>query len=142
MPAELAARITDIPVAAAALDATLVAEKAGVDGVAAATTIFALESRFDLADLRAKALAIRASDPYERLALDRALAASDEAMRRIAIEIIGKHGAGGTSVAAWVATKGDALTQTLGEVRRLASGTLNQAKLTVLAGILGDLARG
>ncbi|OYU48062.1 MAG: NAD-glutamate dehydrogenase [Rhizobiales bacterium PAR1] len=142
VPEALATRIVDMPVAAMALDATLIAERAKVDVLAAATTLFSLEARFDLSDIRAAALAIRASDPYERLALDRALAASDEAMRKIAVDVIAQHGAGAKGVADWITAKGEALERTMKTVRTLAAGTLNQAKLTVLAGVLGDLARG
>jgi glutamate dehydrogenase len=142
VPETLATRIVDMPVAAAALDATLIAERAKVDVLAAATTLFSLEARFDLSDIRAKAQAIRASDPYERLALDRAQASSDEAMRMIAVDVITRHGAGAQGVTAWITAKGDALARTMNTMHTLAAGTLNQAKLTVLAGMLGDLARG
>jgi glutamate dehydrogenase len=141
VPAKLAARIVDIPVVASALDATLIAERAGIDIVAAARTIFALNDHFDLAEIRLAGAQIQVSDPYERLALDRAFSAADEAVRKIAAEVIARHGAGPEGVAAWVAAKGEALGRTRASIAALAAGTLNQAKLTVLGGLLGDLAR-
>ncbi|KAF0230627.1 MAG: hypothetical protein FD175_1387 [Beijerinckiaceae bacterium] len=141
VPAALAARIVDIPISASALDATLIAERAKIDVIAAATTIFALQDRFDLSGIRADAQAIRASDPYERLALDRALAATDEAMRKIATEVVARNGAGEKGVTAWATAKGESLERTMKTVQGLASGSLNQAKLTVLGGLLSDLAR-
>ncbi len=141
VPAELAARIVDIPIAASTLDATLIAERAKIDVIAAAKTIFALNERFDLSEIRVAAAGIQATDPYERLALDRALAATDEAMRKIATEVIARNGAGEKGVAAWITAKGESLERTMKTIQGLASGTLNQAKLTVLGGLLSDLAR-
>ncbi len=141
VPAALAARIVDMPIAASALDATLIAERARIDVVAAARTIFALGERFDLQGIWVAAAAIQATDPYERLALDRALAATDEAMRKIATDVVAKHGTGDKGVTDWIAAKGENLERTMKIMRELVSGQLNQAKLTVLGGVLGDLAR-
>jgi glutamate dehydrogenase len=141
VPAALATRIVDIPVVASALDATLIAERAGIDVLAAARTIFALNDHFALSEIRAAGAAIEVSDTYERLALDRAFSAADEAVRKIAADVIARHGAGPDGVAAWVSAKGDALKRTRTAIAALAAGSLNQAKLTVLGGLLGDLAR-
>jgi len=141
VPAELAARIVDIPVVASVLDATLIAERTGIDVIAAAQTIFALNDQFDLADIRAAGASIQVADPYERLALDRAFAAADEAVRKIAADVITRHGTGPDGVARWVKAKGEALARTKAAIVSLAAGQLNQAKLTVLGGLLGDLAR-
>jgi glutamate dehydrogenase len=142
VPAVLAARIVDIPLGAAALDATLLAERAGIGIIEAARTIFALAARFGLSGALEGAKAIRTADPYERLALDRALAAIGEATRAIAAEIVARHGVDEGNVAAWIAARGDAVTRTLKLIDGLSAGGLNQAKLTVLGGLLGDLARG
>jgi glutamate dehydrogenase len=141
VPAQLAARIVDIPIAAAGLDATLIAERTGVDVAAAARSLFALADRLDLIGIRGSANAVQATDPYERLAIDRALSAIEEALRKIAVEAIGKHGPGATGVGAWAVAKGDLLIRTLGTIQGLVGGPLNQAKLTVLGGLLGDLVR-
>ncbi|MCA0400808.1 MAG: NAD-glutamate dehydrogenase [Proteobacteria bacterium] len=141
VPTELAARIIDIPISACALDATLIAEKTKIDVPAAARTIFALEDHFDLGALREGARSIATIDPYERLALDRAIAAIDEAMRKIAGDVIAHHGAGEKGLTAWAEAKGETLSRALANVKMLSSGPLNQARLTVLGGLLGDLAR-
>lgn len=141
VPAALAGRIVDIPVAAAALDATLIAERTGVDVAAAARTLFLLADRLDLVGMRSGAQAIQATDPYERLALDRAQSAIEEALRKIAVEAIVKHGPGEAGVNNWASAKGDLLSRTLSTIQGLVTGPLNQAKLTVLGGLLGDLVR-
>ena len=142
VPAALGAVLVDIPATASALDAVLVSEATKASVTDTVTTLFALQDAFDLGALRQKAAEIHATDPYERLALDRAASATDDALRRIAIDVIGKHGAGAKGVEGWAKTKGAPLAATRSALAGLTSGTLNQAKLTVLAGLLGDLARG
>ncbi|MCZ8261339.1 MAG: NAD-glutamate dehydrogenase [Beijerinckiaceae bacterium] len=141
VPAALAGRIVDIPISAAALDATLIAERTGVDVVSAARTIFSLADRLDLTGMRSGAQAVQTTDPYERLALDRALSAIEEASRKIAVEAIVRHGPGEKGVALWASAKGELLERTLATIQGLVTGPLNQAKLTVLGGLLGDLVR-
>ncbi len=141
VPSDLADRIVDIPIAAASLDATLIAERTGVDVVSAARTIFALADHLDLTSMRSGAQAVQTTDPYERLALDRALSAIEEASRKIAVEVVLKHGPGEKGVAKWATAKGDLLVRTLATIQGLITGPLNQAKLTVLGGLLGDLVR-
>ena len=142
LSAGLGARIADIPILAAALDGAIVAEKTGISIKDAVKTLFALADAFDLARIRAGAQAIRLSDPYERLALDRALAATDGALRSIATDVVVKHGTGTLGTAAWASSKSQAVASARATIQDLARGALNQAKLTVLAGLLGDLARG
>jgi glutamate dehydrogenase len=84
---------------------------------------------------------VHTTDPYERLALDRALSAIEEASRKIAVEAILKHGPGQKGVADWATAKGELLVRTLATIQGLITGPLNQAKLTVLGGLLGDLVR-
>lgn len=141
VPAELAARMVDIPAVAMALDGSIVAEQTHIEVTDGVKTLFALADAFDLAGIRVNAQLIRATDPYERLALDRAYAATDDALRRLAVDVVTKHGAGTKGVAAWEKAKGSALDGTRAMIHGLAAGALNQAKLTVLAGLLGDLAR-
>jgi glutamate dehydrogenase len=142
VPAALAARLVDFPAVAAALDAVLVGEKTRASVADSVATLFALSDEFDLAALKARAATLNVTDPFERLALDRAAAATDDALRRIAIEVISQYGAGARGVGAWAAAKAGLLAGTRNAMTQLAAGDLNQAKLTVLAGLLGDLARG
>jgi glutamate dehydrogenase len=139
VPASLAERIADIPALGMALDGALVAERTKASVPDAVRMLFALGDEFDLAGLKDDAAALRATDPFERLAIDRAAAATDEALRRIAVEVL-RNGKGG--IAEWVAQKGAAVESAKRMVRDLRAGQLNQARLTVLGGLLGDLARG
>ncbi|MFM8750910.1 hypothetical protein [Rhabdaerophilum sp.] len=139
VPVTLAERIVDIPALGMALDGALVAERTKASVTDAVRMLFALADEFDLAGLKEDSASLRATDPFERLAIDRAAAAIEEALRRIAVEVL-KDGKGG--IAAWVAEKGAAVESARRTIRDLRAGQLNQAKLTVLGGLLGDLARG
>lgn len=139
VPPALAQSIADIPALGMALDGALVAERTEASVPEAVRTLFALADEFDLAGLRDDAANLRATDPFERLAIDRAAAASEEALRRIAVEVL-KNGTGG--IPAWLAQKGAAVNNAKRTIQDLRAGALNQAKLTVLGGLLGDLARG
>lgn len=142
VPAALAQRIVDIPALTMALDAALVSEKTKASIPDGVRTLFAIGDEFDLAALQGETADLRATDPFERLALDRAAAASEDALRRIAIEVL-KAGRGGEAgVATWAKAKGGELQATKRTIGELRQGALNQAKLTVLGGLLGDLARG
>ncbi len=79
------------------------AERTKASVTDAVRTLFALGDEFDLAGLKEDAANLRATDPFERLAIDRAAAASEEALRRIAVEVL-KNGKGG--IAEWIAHKG------------------------------------
>ena len=107
----------------------------------AVRTLFALADEFDLAGVKDQAARLHATDAYERLALDRAAAASEEALRRIAIDVLKSGKSGEAGVTAWVGTKGAQLAATKATIADLMATPLNQAKLTVLGGLLGDLAR-
>lgn len=142
VPRSLAKAISDLPLRAVALDGTLVAEKTGISVIEAVKTLLDLSERLGIGLLHAQAEGIEANDPFERMALDRARAAIDEALRCIAINALINHGGDALSrTAQWAEAHSNALATTLETIHSMARGTLNQAKLTVLAGILGDLAR-
>jgi glutamate dehydrogenase len=83
------------------------------------------------------------TDYFDRLALDRALDAIGDAMRRIAAEMLAS-GSGAASVAAsvdsWVKAKGGA-ERVRQAVQDIAASGLTLSKLSVAASMLGDLAR-
>jgi glutamate dehydrogenase len=142
IPAPLAERFVDFPALALALDGALVSESTKKPVLDAIRTLFALGDQFDLAELQEKASALQPSDPFERLALDRASAASEEALRRIAIEVMKSDKGGSQAVADWAKARGGRVQHALRTIADLKAGSLNQAKLTVLGGLLSDLARG
>jgi len=141
VPQALAQRLIDLPALAMALDGTLIAERAKTGMTEAVSTLFALNDALNLADITQKSRMLQPVDSYERLALDRAMAAKDEALRASAVNVLVQFGAGREAVARWITAKGPAITALHAMVAGLGTGPLNQAKLTVLAGLLGDLAR-
>ncbi|CAN1568242.1 COG2902 NAD-specific glutamate dehydrogenase [Rhabdaerophilaceae bacterium] len=141
VPAPLARRIVDIPALGAALDGALVSEKTGGKVFDAVRTLFALADEFDIANVKEQATRLNATDAYERLALDRASAASEEALRRIAIDVLGSGNGGDAGVAAWASAHSERLVAVKSTISDLMATPLNQAKLTVLGGLLADLTR-
>ena len=124
-----------------ALDSTLVAERTGQPIAAAFGTLVALRQLFSLDALLGEARLLPVGDSFERLALDRALASIDEAVRRIAGDALTRHGAGASGVAAWAGERTAELTKVEALARGFVGAPLTQARLTVLGGLLGDLAR-
>jgi glutamate dehydrogenase len=142
VPAELAARIVDLPGLEAAPDAVLVAEQTGRSVAMAVETLFAVAARFDAARLKATGAEVKAANRFERLAMDRALDGIDVGLRRLSVEVLSRHGAGAAGVAAFEAARGSDVARITGAIADIAAGGLTQAKLTIAAGLLGDLARG
>ena len=139
VPDALARRLADLPALAAAADAVLIADRTGKPVVEAAQTYFAAIAYFQLDRLVGAAGDIKVADYFDRLALDRALDAIGDAMRRIAAEILAA-GSGAASVASWVKTK-DGAERVRQAVDEIATSGLTLSKLSVAASMLGDLAR-
>jgi len=139
VPDALARRLADLPALAAAADAVLIADRTGKPVVEAAQTYFAAIAYFQLDRLVGAAGDIKVADYFDRLALDRALDAIGDAMRRIAAEILAA-GSGAASVASWVKTK-DGAERVRQAVHEIATSGLTLSKLSVAASMLGDLAR-
>jgi glutamate dehydrogenase len=142
LPADLATRMTDLPALAAAPDAVLVAERTGIDVVAAAATLFALGRTFGLSALKAGAAGVAVADRFERLALDRAVDGLDLALRRLAVDLVPRFGAGDAGVAAWRASEAAEIERVRRFVAEIAAGTVTLAKLTLAQSLIGDLVRG
>jgi glutamate dehydrogenase len=136
VPADLAERLAALPALEQATDAVVIAEATGCPLDAAAGAIFAVAEWLGLGSLRARAAAYRVSDVYERLAIDRSMAAIGTAERQIAIAVIR---AGSGDVAQWALAHADAarLRETVAEIART---DFTLARLTVVAGLLADLA--
>ena len=95
---------------------------------------------FQLDRVAAAARAIKATDYFDRLALDRALDSIGDAERRLTAEIM-DHGAGAAAVSQWVVARGEELERVRLAVREIATSGLTLSKLAVAASMLGDLAR-
>jgi glutamate dehydrogenase len=143
VPDALARRLADLPALAAAADAVLIADRTGKPVAEAAQTYFAAIAYFQLDRVVGAAGEIKVTDYFDRLALDRALDAIGDAMRRIAAEMLAS-GSGAASVAAsvdsWVKAKGGA-ERVRQAVQDVAASGLTLSKLSVAASMLGDLAR-
>jgi glutamate dehydrogenase len=140
VPDAVARRIADLPALAAAPDIVMVADRSGRDVVDVAATHFAAGAWFQLDRVTAAARAIKVTDYFDRLALDRALDSIGDAERRLTAEIM-DHGAGPAAVSQWITARGEELERVRLAVREIATSGLTLSKLAVAASMLGDLAR-
>jgi len=141
VPEDLARRIASTQALAAAADIALLAQATGRPIPDVASTFFAAGRYFDLDDLVAQARTISAPDYYDRLALDRALAQIETALRRFSGQVLATGGAGVAGLEAHVATHRDSVERLRCTVRAIVASGLSLSKLTLAASLLGDLAR-
>ena len=108
-----------------------------VDAVAKA--YFELDRTLSLRSLIDQGRLITTGDHYEQLALQRAVDGIDDAHDRLTLEVMrATEGA----VAPWVARRGVEIERTRIAIDEMSGSGLSVAKLTVAAGLLGDLAKG
>ncbi len=138
-PADLARRLAALPALAAAPDIIRVAGEVGRPAIAIAATHYAVASFFGLDALFAAARAVKVEDTYDRIALERAVAAIGSAHRRLTGEAA-EAGEGEVAVARWSETRGPALTRIREAVGAIAGSGLTLSKVSVAASLLGDLA--
>ncbi|MGV6871661.1 NAD-glutamate dehydrogenase [Pseudochelatococcus sp. B33] len=112
-----------------------------VSDVAAAH--FALADVFGFQDLAEAARDITPADYYDRLALDRAVRALDDAHSRLTTEVVtAGDGLGATAVDAWVSARADDVERIKKAVDTIRASGLTLSKIIVAASLVGDLARG
>ena len=141
VPEPLARRIASLPALTAAPDIVVVADRTGQNITEVAATYFAAESFFRLDRIARAARAIKVSDYFDRLALDRALDSIGDAERRIAAAMSGNGVHGPRAVEAWVAERKTVVNRIRTSVHEIASSGLTLSKLSVAASLLGDLVR-
>jgi len=141
VPADLARRLASLPALTAAPDIVLIADRAGQKIGNVAATYFAAEDFFRLDRVTRAARDIRASDYFDRLALDRALDAIGDAERRLTAAMTAGGAAGTTAVEAWVASRQADVHRIRAAVHEIADSGLTISKLSVAASLLGDLIR-
>ncbi len=139
VPEDLAQSIAAMPLKIAALEASLIAETAGTDLAAARQTLGALEAHLGLDPLLRQGGQLEVVDAYEQLALDGALGAIRRARRAMVSAIIQRHGPGAAGMAAYAEARGERLAALQCEIGRIAAAPLTQARLSVLAGQLGEV---
>jgi glutamate dehydrogenase len=139
----LARRFAELPVLTLATDIILVAEKAVVPVRDAAVAFFAVLDTFGLGRVIEEGTAIVLSDKFDRMALDRALANLMRAQRDLTVDALGERkGDVAQRVASWRDQQGDAIDRVAASVRDLTEGDMTVSRLSVAAGLLGDLVRG
>jgi NAD-specific glutamate dehydrogenase len=109
VPADLAARIVDLPALEAATDGVLIAEQSGASVADGVATLFAATDALGVGRLRQAGLGLRTTDRFERLAIDRALERTDLALRTISVDVIRSHGGGITGLQHWQKGRAEAL---------------------------------
>jgi glutamate dehydrogenase len=137
VPKDLALDLASLPALRGAPNAVLIAEQSGLPTATAAATLFAVSDRFGLDRLRAEALALPVTDHYERMAIDKALAAIGVAERGIAVGAA-KRGTGAGEIAAW-ADGNPACVRAAKSLEEISRSGLTLAKLTIAADMLGAL---
>ncbi len=138
----IARRFAELGALSFATDVVLVADRADASVADAAVALFGILDRFGLAAVLDAASALVLVDPFDRMALDRALANLMRAQRDLAADVL----AAGTDaaiarLAAWEAARPDAVARAAEGVAQLTEGGLTVSRLSVAAGLLADLAR-
>lgn len=142
VPEPLARRIARLPAVENATDIVLIAERTRAPLSDVAVTFFAVALLFRLDRILGPARALAVADYYDRLALERALAAFEVAVRRLTAEVIEQHGAGVAGVSAWARARGEVVERARNGVSEIAGTSLTVSKLSVAASLIGDLVRG
>jgi len=125
-----------MPVLSFASDVVLVAERAGVEHDEAARAFFGVAGLFDFFRIVEEGRAIALSDRFDRMALDRALANLMRAVRDLTADVLAAG-----DIDAWRAKHDAGIARTVKAVTELTGGAATVSRLSVAAGLLGDLAR-
>ncbi len=142
-PRDLARRFAELPVLSLGTDIVLVAEKAVLPVREAAQAFFGVLDAFGLAQVLAEANAIVLGDKFDRMALDRALANLMRAQRDLTGDVLAEGKGDVTKrLATWRERHATPITRVADAVRGLTEGEMTVSRLSVAAGLLGDLARG
>lgn len=140
---EMARRFAELPVLSLGTDIVLVAEKARAPVAETASVFFGVLDTFGLGRVIEEGDGIVLADKFDRMALDRALANLLRAQRDLTADVLAA-GTGETSkrLAAWRESQPEAINRVADTVRGLTEGEMTVSRLSVAAGLLGDLARG
>ena len=141
VPEALARRIASLGVLKAAPDIVLVADQSKKPVGEVTATYFATEAFFQLDRVISAVPGIVVSDYFDRLALDRALDSIGDAERRLTAAMVGNGTAGASAVAEWVKPRQAEVERIRFAIHEIAGSGLTLSKLSVVASLLGDLAR-
>ncbi len=140
VPADLAMRIVDLPSLQAAPDGVIIAESSQASVSDAVSTLFRIVDRLGVAQVRQAGHSLKASDRFERLAIDRAAERIDLSIRTIAVDVLKGHGKGEEGVEAWHREHADAAAKLRAVLSELIDTGLNASKMSVAASLMDDLA--
>jgi glutamate dehydrogenase len=141
-PNAVARRIAELSALSFATDIALVAERTKSTIGAAAAAFFGVLDLFGLAGIIDDGSQIVLADRFDRMALDRALANLMRAQRDLTADVLGfGRGEIGTRLAAWKASRPEAIDRVVEAVKGLTGGEMTVSRLSVAAGLLSDLAR-
>jgi glutamate dehydrogenase len=142
VPEDLAHAIAALPVLAYASDVVLASERSGTDLGLTAEAFFGVFGLFGLWPIVDQGREIVLADPFDRMALDRALANLTRAQRDLTADILAAgDGPIAERIAKWRATRPTAVDRAIESVGDLTKGLLTVSRLSVAAGLLADLAR-
>ncbi|MGE7370541.1 NAD-glutamate dehydrogenase [Neorhizobium sp. NPDC001467] len=135
-------RLRVLPTLILAPEIMVVAERTGESLARATEAYFAVSEIFRIGRLLDAGERVTTSDHYESLALTRSLQQITTARRDIVIAALSAHARDKKPVEAWYADDRHRVNRISGELITLAEGAdVTLAKVTVAAGLLGDLAR-
>ncbi|MEO5806073.1 NAD-glutamate dehydrogenase [Devosia sp.] len=141
-PDATARKIAELPVLSYASDIVLVGERGGVSFSEAARAFFGVFAIFDLWAVLAQGRALVLEDRFDRMALDRALANLMRAQRDLSIDALSSgKGSVEDRIMNWKQSRAAGIERAAGAVAELKQGQLSVSRLSVAAGLLGDLAR-
>jgi glutamate dehydrogenase len=141
VPETVARNIANLPALGSAADIVLIADRTGYPVGQVAAIYFAAEAHFQIDRIVAAAREIKLEDYFDRLAFDRGFDAMGDALRRLVAEMTAAGGSGAEAVTAFVGRKGSSADRVREAVHEMVASGLSLSKLTVVASMLGDLAR-
>ncbi len=140
VPSDIAARIVDLPALESAPDGVIIAELSQAMVGDAVSTLFSAIDMVGVARLRQAAVSLKATDRFERLAIDRAAERIDLSLRVIAVDVLKNHGKGQDGVERWRKDHAGAVEQVRTVLSELIDTGLNASKMSVAASLTDDLA--
>ncbi|TBW40071.1 NAD-glutamate dehydrogenase [Siculibacillus lacustris] len=136
VPEEAALRLSRLGLLVEVLDVAPVAERTGRAPAEVAAVHFAVGERLAIGRLVAAAKAVPVADPFDGLALDRAVRTIGDAQRRIVADVLA---AGGLD--AWVGRRGGDVARVLAAIAEIVEEAgAGVSRFTVAAALLADLA--
>ncbi|HEV7251917.1 MAG TPA: NAD-glutamate dehydrogenase [Mesorhizobium sp.] len=140
VPAELAAALARLDAAALIPDIALAAEESGSELGVAARVFFGVTEAFRLGRIEAAARTLQPTDPFDAMALDRALLAIGNARRALVIAALRAYPGDENAAARWLEGGGPTIRRALERLDGLTEGgELSLSRLTVAAGLMDDL---